>query len=421
MVGCERENTALRRPLWALALFALLISILQRTPPAAAQVTAVDRGASVAPDCGADGDRQGDSWFSDRLVGHARGLSVEPVYCGEVFSNTRGGLSTNDATQYQALLDLGIEFDLEALQTPLPGRFYMLAQNTHGRGISEDFVGDTQVVSNIDSFQNITRVSEYWWEFACLDDAVTVRLGKQDINTEFFVIDLAADFIQSTFGLSPSTAFPTYPDNSMGAVALVQLTDAWRLKAGVWDAFAPGGGWGFSGNDSILAIGELERTYALAGGTLPGVFAAGAVYESAGAIEGAPVSPVQEYYLQVEQLVYRECVCDEDQPQGLGIFAGYSPRFLGSQIIDESIGDSWVAGLIYTGLLPGRDEDVLGAGYAWTELFRGGTNDETVVELFYKAQLTPRVAVQPDLQYIVTPAGIYPDALAVGLRFQVSL
>jgi len=195
----------------------------------------------------------------------------------------------------------------------------------------------------------------------------------------------------------------------------------WRIKAGIWDAFAPGGGWGFSGNDSMLAIGELERTYALAGGTLPGVFAVGAVYESAGAIEGEPVSPVHEYILQFEQLIYRECVCDDDEIQGLGIFAGYYPRFPGSQMIAEAIGDSFVAGLIYAGLIPCRDGDVLGAGYAWTELYQGGTNQEAVFELFYKAELTPRVSIQPDLQYIVTPSGIHRDALAMGVRFQVTL
>ena len=316
MFGCKT-------PLWALALSALLISILPPTPPVAAQAAAVDWGASAAPDRCADGARQGESWLPNRLVGHPCGLTIEPVYCGEAFSNARGGLSTNDATRYQALLDLGIELDLAEMQTPLSGRFYVLAQNTHGHGITADSVGDTQVVSNIDSFKNITRVSEYWWEFGWLDDAVTVRLGKQDINTEFFVIDLAGDFIQSTFGLSPSTAFPTYPDPSMAAVVLVQIADSWRIKAGIWDAFAPGGGWGFSGNDSILAIGELERTYALAGGILPGVFARGAVYESAGVIEGDPVSPVHAYIFQFEQLIYRECVCDDDEIQGLGIFAGY--------------------------------------------------------------------------------------------------
>lgn len=411
MPGCKS-------PLWVLAIVG--ISVLQRIAPVETQAAAEDGDEFVALDACAGDDSRGEPWLLDCLMGRHGGFTIEPVYYGEVFSNTRGGLSTNDATQYQALLDLDIEFDFEAMHTPMPGKFSILAQDTHGSGITEDFVGDTQVVSNIDSFQNITRVSEYWWEFDCLEEALTVRLGKQDINTEFLVIDLAADFIQSTFGLSPSTAFPTYPDPSMAAVALVQVTDTWRLKAGIWDAFARGG-WGFSGNDSVLVIGELERTLALAGGTLPGAFAVGAVYESAGVIEGVPVSPVHEYILQVEQLIYREGVCEDDAIQGLGIFVGYYPRFPGTQIIDESIGSSFVAGLVYTGLFPRRDGDVLGAGYAWTELFRGGTNQETVFELFYKAEITPRISIQPDLQYIATPSGVHRDALAVGVRFQVAL
>lgn len=38
---------------------------------------------------------------------------------------------------------------------------YRLGQNTHGQGITEDFVGDAQVLINIDSFKNIAKVSEY--------------------------------------------------------------------------------------------------------------------------------------------------------------------------------------------------------------------------------------------------------------------
>ena len=268
-----------------------MVTLLLGTSLATAQnITspAVAAGASVgdlaAFDCCTD-DQEAVSWWPNRLPGH-RGISIAPVYYGEVFTNTRGGISTNDATQYQALMDLSLEWDFEEIEWGLPGKFSLLAQNTHGRGITRDFVGDTQVVSNIDSFKNVMRVSEYWWEFDILDGAVTVRLGKQDLNSEFLAIDLAADFIQSTFGLSPSTAFPTYPDASMGAVVLMQLNEAWRLKAGVWDAFAPGGGWGFSGNDSVVVIGELECSYALADETLPGTFAVGAVYESAGVIEG---------------------------------------------------------------------------------------------------------------------------------------
>ena len=54
------------------------------------------------------------------------GISVAPAYYGELFTNTRGGISTNDATQYQALLDLPLTFDFERLQVPLAGKFFLL-------------------------------------------------------------------------------------------------------------------------------------------------------------------------------------------------------------------------------------------------------------------------------------------------------
>jgi porin len=340
-----------------------------------------------------------------------RGVFFEAAYYGEVFTNARGGISTKDATRYQGLLDLLLTIDFERLRAPVPGKFVMLAQNTHGLGLTEDFVGDTQVLSNIDSFNNIMQVGEYWWESGWLDGQVTMRLGKQDLNTEFQCIDGAEYFIQSTFGLSPSTAFPTYPDQSMAAVALVQLGDSMQLKAGVWSAFAKGGTWGFSGSDSMLLAAELERTYFLARGTLPGIVAIGADYESAGMIDGQQVSPVHEYFFQFEQFLYRECPCEEECKQGLAVFGGYYPRFPGEQRTVKSIGDSSVAGMTYTGLLPGRDEDVLGIGIACTELFQGGTHRETVTEFFYRALLTPRISLQPDVQYIASPSGIYRDAL----------
>ncbi len=358
--------------------------------------------------------------LTDRIFGPECGIRCEPVYYGEVFTNTRGGLTTKDATQYQGLFDLSVALDFEKLQSRLPGTFYVLAQNTHGRGLTQDFVGDVLVLSNIDSFRNVMQVSEYWWEFSLFEN-LTLRVGKQDLNAEFLRIGLAEDFIQSTYGLSPSTAFPTFPDPSMGAVALTQLNDAWRLKTGIWDAFSSGGNWGISGNDSVLLIGELEHTYALRDGMLPGVFVLGAVYESSGEVHGVPISAVQEYILQVEQHVYRECPCDDEDMQGLAIFAGYYPRFPGRLISEESIGTNLVAGLVYTGLLPSRDHDVVGLGYSVAELFAGGSNREADVELFYKIRFTSRVSLQADLQYLGTPAGVLRDSIVVGMRFEIAL
>jgi carbohydrate-selective porin OprB len=208
--------------------------------------------------------------FIGTLLGDDCGLFLEPVYYGEVFTNTRGGISTREATQYEALLDLALTLDFEKLHWPLPGRFFVLAQNSHGRGLTSDFIGDFQTLSNIDSFHNIMQVSEYWWEIGLPDQSVTVRLGKQDLNTEFLVMDLAGDFIHSSFGLSPTAGLPSYPDPSMAAVVLAQLTKSLKLKIGLWDALARGGSWGFSGNETTITLGELEYKYALREGSLPG-------------------------------------------------------------------------------------------------------------------------------------------------------
>ena len=52
---------------------------------------------------------------------------------------------------------------------------------------------------------------------------------------------------------------------------------------------------------------------------------------------------------------------------------------------------NYAQNIVDTGLLPSRNRDVLGTGLSWGELFQGGTNQETVVEVFYKAHITPRV------------------------------
>ena len=161
--------------------------------------------------------------------------------------------------------------------------------------------------------------------------------------------------------------------------------------------------------------------YALLEGKYSGALGVGAGYMSDGEVAGERLAALHGYYVQLEQLIYRECACHKDNSQGLEVFAAYYPRFLGSAILTETIGDSFAAGLVYTGLIPNRNHDHLGAGVTWAELFQGGTNQETVCELFYKAWITPHLSLQPDLQYIATPSGILRDALVVGVRFQVVL
>ncbi|MHC4544146.1 MAG: carbohydrate porin, partial [Planctomycetota bacterium] len=80
-------------------------------------------------------------------------------------------------------------------------------------------------------------------------------------------------------------------------------------------------------------------------------------------------------------------------------------------------------GLSYVGLLPGRDEDITGIGLAqalWSDRMDGFTR-ESAIELFYKAQLTEFMSIQPDIQYIANPGGeTTDDAIVLGIRAKLS-
>lgn len=391
-----------------------------------AMVACIGATASAQPDDGAIPDVVRSTipglWPRDLDVGFQLGPAIEVVtaYTGEVFTNAKGGISASGATKYQALLDVAVTCDLAKTRLPLPGKFFLLGQNTHGQGITEDFVGDKQVVSNIDSFENIAQVSEYWWQGEFFDDLITLRLGKQDLNTEFLHMLLAQDFIQSSFGISPSANFPTYPDPSMAAVALVKPSKALTLRLGVFDTLADGGNWGFSGTGLTLTFGEVEYRYALLDGRLPGTIDVGVAYGSGGDAQGLSFPSGYGYYIQLEQIIFRESQAQEDTAQGLGVFFSFFPRFVDDPVPVLAIENNVVFGLVYKGLLPEREDDVVGCGVAWARLDSPPPNEETAIELFYRIQLFPRVSLQPDLQYVVSPSGVERDALVAGTRFQVA-
>jgi len=355
--------------------------------------------------------------FGRRL--HGRGpVAFEYLYTGEVLTNARGGITTRGATQYEGLLDLAMRIDFDKARLAVPGRFFLLFQQTHGCGLSTDFVGDAQIVSTIDSFSNITQVSEYWWETTLGDGFLTIRLGKQDVNGEFHLTEIAADFVHSAYGIPPTLPSPTYPHNSAGAVLLARLSESLVAKAGIWDGCPDGGTWGFSGTGTTYTIVELEHRYKLFG-KLPGVWDIGFSHLSPMDVVVGDFSPEQyTIYGDFEQALYREDASDEKNDQGLSCFSRYGTVYPKA---DVEFKDYFCAGLVYKGLLHDRDEDLIGAGINYLRHNLGGTGTETATEVFYKAHIKPWATVQPVIQYISSPSGVYRDSIVAGMRFQVLL
>ena len=395
----------------------LLVSVLPVTQAAGQEYVVEEDAESISGETESIVDpRLLSSWLDSES-----GISFKPVYYGEVFTNAHGGIATKDSTHYEGLLDLSFSFDFEKMKLPIPGRAFVLAQNTHGRSVTQDYVGETQIISNINSLENITQISELWWEFGLFENRVTIRVGKQDLDTEFLLMDTATDFINSAFGLSPSAGLPSFPAPSPAAMLKVDLSPSVGFKVGVWDAFRNAGNGIFSRNGSALFITELEYRYTASTRKLPGLITIGMTYETSGEVPVGTIPKEVGYYIQFEQLLFREANSTESNPQGLSVFAQHFPTNVGGNSPFPAIPEDALAGFIYTGLIRGRDEDVAGAGVGWVQLDQGGTDEEMMVELFYKAKVNSTMIIQPDIQYIKTPSGVHPDAFVVGIRVQLDL
>jgi carbohydrate-selective porin OprB len=83
-------------------------------------------------------------------------------------------------------------------------------------------------------------------------------------------------------------------------------------------------------------------------------------------------------------------------------------------------------GLQYQGLIEGRDDDVTALGFShgtFSSKATDFTQDyESVLEVYYNAQLTDCINLTPSLQYIANPGGVsgVSDALVFAVRAQMS-
>jgi porin len=125
----------------------------------------------------------------------------------------------------------------------------------------------------------------------------------------------------------------------------------------------------------------------------------------------------------MDQMIFRENPDDDTDEQGLGMFFRYG--FARDEV--NEIEHFWSVGGQYLGLIPTRDEDVLGFGFAQGILSRKlrsleGGDRESVYEVYYAAQILPWLAITPDFQYIVNPGADKHgrDAFVAGVRVQMS-
>jgi porin len=355
----------------------------------------------------------------------APGLEAGLTYTAELFRNTHGGIRTTGSWEYRGDVSLVLTLDTAAAGWWSDGAFFAHLQQQHGDGITEDYVGDFQVLSNIDA-DDFAQVSELWYRHSAADGRVWIKLGKQDATADFAAPACGTAFIHSSPGFSPTIPLATYPDPDWGVVLGVQPLRWLSVHAGLYQG-RPDGGRSL-GNTLRELRGPmllLEPGISYAIGGRPGSLRIGGwwngdQFDALDRTDPAPGEKRDRYgwYVTWDQLLWSPPA--RASGRGIGLFAqyGWAPD-------DRSEARQYLgAGFEWTGPLAARERDTLGFGLFHVDFSKEAAlaeGSETAMELFYAAELFAWLRIQADAQYIIHPGGSSnTSALPVGLRVVVS-
>ncbi|MFA6472789.1 MAG: carbohydrate porin [Candidatus Latescibacterota bacterium] len=339
-------------------------------------------------------------------------LKTDYCYTGDEFANYSGGIKKGHSNRNN--LNISITIDTEKAGLWKGGELQLNYENGFGKGITNEYVGDLQVLSNIDA-HDFSQISEYYVGQYFLEGRLYFKIGKQDANNDFNVAEPAKDFINSSFGLMPNVPLPTFPNPSLGITGTLSFHETMSLGAGIYDGKGKGGSWGFS----TAFCPDPEKCAVMEYGISHGFFCAGKLkigtwYHSGkyASLRGNKIrSSNNGGYLILEQKI----AIPNNNGRCLKSFFqyGFAPGEFNE--ITNYIG----FGLRFSRLIGVRPDDSFGIGIARAGMSDdlAGMKNETACEGYYLCALRKAVTIQPDIQYIINTGGTNKDTLVGGIRF----
>ena len=365
----------------------------------------------------------GDWWGARRWL-EDHGVTIDLGLTTIYQHNAKGGLRTYNAHRVSGSYDLELTLDTAAMGLFKGGTVYAYATGGWDWGVSP-YVGDLLGVNDDIEGQQEIYLPELWYEHSFLENRLRVRLGKLDLSVDFdtsqFANDSTAQFLNS--GLVNTGNVPL-PDPGHGVQFVATPWDWLYFAAGVVDAEAnvleTGFRTAYHGPRDLFSIYEFGLTPAFdtPWGQLPGNYRFGMWYDPQpkekffnsrdDRIRHAPLKRDDTgFYLSFDQAVWRENPATEEDEQGVGWFFRYGYAHGDVNTIEHF----WSTGAQYLGLIPTRDEDVLGFGVAQgilsedLRLTKADPHRETALELYYNIKLLPWLTLSPDFQWILRPGG----------------
>lgn len=357
-----------------------------------------------------------------------RGIAFGGSLIWDGSQNFRGGVDTERfASRY--LLDLNLTLSMEQWVGWDNATVFVDFQHHDYSLLGDAIVGDYQVFSNIDAPRR-TQIPRVWIETFWLQDKLRLKAGKIDANEEFAYTLTGGGFLNSSMGFSPTIfTMPTYPDPAGGFVAQwrqgKQVTIRFGLFDGVGVTGVPTGSRYpttlLDGFENLFLIGQTDWVWGSQSRGDLGRLSVG-MWHHNGKFErygGGIQNGATGWFATMDQWLWNEGCCSCHQDQGIAMFLQY-----GSADPEVSQGHQHIGiGLTWSGMIYGRDEDVLGIGLTNVDFSSasGATaSNELAMEFFLHVPLIARWTATLDLQSIQNPGG-YVDrrsALVSTLRLQ---
>ncbi len=395
------------------------------------------------------------SWFGLRDTLFEHGLDLQFHYNTQPMWNVSGGEQKGG----HYLHNIGLDFlvDLEKVGGLKNTSFLLRLSQRDGNSVSKEEVapsegGHTFTVQEIHGEQTF-KVVNAQFNISLLDERLDITAGRIVGNDDFHKTQWNCHFVNNSFCGSPKTAFlqnpgsfTAYPTAQWGTRARLDSPDRnWTGMVALYDGDPElrdgdpsskssnnnGTDWDI-GENGILLAGELwYHRNRDSDSKLPGVFKVGAFwmtgnYQDLGEIDDSTVSENGMVWGIVDHMLYRE---RSGSGQGLGSFATFFYS------LDDKVNemDYYVsAGLVYTGLFPGRYNDKTGLAFSkgwFTDELKSSRraegkpikHHESVIELNHKFEMGHGVTFTPDIQYIIDPAGTkeISNAFLIGARTTV--
>jgi len=389
------------------------------------------------------------------------GVWVGANYFGETFYDW-GGIK--DGGQYDGVLELYVNADMKKLGLWKGLCFFTNGYQIHGNSITAENVGGIMPISNLEADAS-TRLFELWFEQYLFNDTVSVRFGQLAADAEFMISEGGGYLLNSTWGWPPIAAEnnpgggPAYPLATPGVRVAVTPTNRTSMMVGIFNGDpAPqcnkdgdnpqrcnDHGLDFELDDPPLLMAEGAYSYGLAGGRLPGIVKIGGwnhfgkfehlrVGSGGGLIgitgsSGKPLDHDWALYGIIDQLIWR--LPGSEASQGMAIFG----RIMGAPSDRNLVDFYFDGGFTFTGMIPGRPNDALAIGFAYTGIsdeaaaFDVDSSEpeardyESLVEICYTFQINGGWSLQPDFQYVWNPGGGVAgvdNAAVIGARSTIS-